>query len=72
MKAMKKGESEKEIFGRYVCAHTVSSYKRAVRLYEFSKALNLTKEDIVKDYGDPESLYALNLAKVVWHQDIGI
>jgi hypothetical protein len=62
--------NDHEDFGRYISEHTILGYNSAAGLYEFCKALGLSKEEVVDQYGDPESLRVLAQAKICWKEDI--
>lgn len=61
-------EFEKEKFGKYVSLRTSIGYKSAADLYEYCKALGLTKEEVALKHGDPASLTLLIASKSIWER----
>ena len=53
-------------FSEYIAKHTLLTYHEARSLYAFSKAINLTKEEIVEKCGNPEELKTLFIARDIY------
>lgn len=60
----------KKDFTRYISAHTILHPERAANLYEFCIEVGITKEEVVENFGNPENLTSLFIAKEVYYRGL--